>query len=193
MTPVEFWFDFRSPYSYLAATQLGMIEAEIRFRPMQVLEVMKRVGNAPTTIQSAAKGRYARTDLQRWAALYGVGLAPHPNMRAIDADRLLTAALAADRAGLAARAVPALFNAFWRDQTPLDTEADVRAVLQRAGAAVEVFDGAELRTALAAASQEAAEKGVFGAPTFIAGDAMFFGNDRLSFLRDHLKQKAEAA
>lgn len=197
MTQVDFWFDVRSPYSYLAVSQFPTLPAEFRFRPMQVLEVMKRVGNSPTTVQSAAKRAYAFKDLGRWAARYGVALSPHPQMSKIDADLLLTAAIAADRAGQAARAVPALFNAMWRDGPPLANTGDVARVLAAAGVddpAIHAQIGSdELRAALAASSEEAAAKGVFGSPTFTVGDTMFFGNDRLDFLREHLSQTRNAA
>ena len=64
---LDLFFDFRSPYSYLAFTQLRQMDVDIALRPMQVLKVMDAVGNVPTTITCAAKGRYARTDLGRWA------------------------------------------------------------------------------------------------------------------------------
>ncbi|MBK9004925.1 MAG: DsbA family protein [Sphingomonadales bacterium] len=60
---VEFFYDFRSPYSYLAFTQLQQMDVAIQLKPMQILAVMERVGNVPTTITCAAKGRYARTEL----------------------------------------------------------------------------------------------------------------------------------
>ena len=59
---LEYFFDFRSPYSYLAYSQLAGLGAAIVLRPMNVITVMKAVGNSPTTILCAAKGRYARAD-----------------------------------------------------------------------------------------------------------------------------------
>ena len=47
---VEFFYDFRSPYSYLAFTQLRQMDVTITLKPMQILKVMERVGNVPTTI-----------------------------------------------------------------------------------------------------------------------------------------------
>lgn len=75
---IEYFYDFRSPYSYLAYTQLRLMDGAIVPKPMQILKVMERVGNVPTTITCAAKGRYARTDLGRWAQRYGVMLAHQP-------------------------------------------------------------------------------------------------------------------
>jgi hypothetical protein len=58
--PIELFYDFRSPYSYLAFTQLREMDVDIAFQPMKILTVMEKVGNVPTTITCAAKGRYAR-------------------------------------------------------------------------------------------------------------------------------------
>ena len=52
------------------------MDVALTLHPMQILKVMERVGNVPTTITCAAKGRYARNDLGRWAQRYGITLNP---------------------------------------------------------------------------------------------------------------------
>src|SRR4051812_48402038 len=140
MPTVEFFFDFRSPYSYLAQTQFAGLDTA--WRPMDVLEVMKIVGNTPTTIVCEAKGRYARQDLRRWAGRYGVPVQPNPGMREIDGRRLLRAALAADAAGHLPVAGAALYRAMWAEPAPLGSPQEVAAVLAGAGVALdpEVID-----------------------------------------------------
>ena len=95
---IEFYFDFRSPYSYLAHTQLPALAARfgalVTYKPIDVLEVMARVGNSPTTVLCAAKARYAQADLARWAQAYGVPLQPNPHNRAIAPRPLLLGAMA---------------------------------------------------------------------------------------------------
>ena len=111
---IEFFYDFRSPYSYLAFTQLRQMDVDIALRPMQILKVMDRVGNVPTTITCAAKGRYARVDLARWAKRYGVPLNPS-DMRANDGDALSRAVLAAGSPEEAAEVTLALYRAIWSE------------------------------------------------------------------------------
>src|SRR5690606_34151483 len=91
---IEFFYSFGSPYSYLAFTQLREMDVRIAYRPMRILEVMEKVGNVPTTITCAAKGRYARMDLARWCQRYGIPLNPS-NMRGNDGDACSRAVLAA--------------------------------------------------------------------------------------------------
>lgn len=189
MAAVAFHFDYRSPYSYLAMTQTSDID--LTLHPFDVIDVMKRVGNTPTTITCKVKGAYAGQDLARWTRRYGVPFSRNPQMREIDGRRLLRATLAIPDGPERRRAVEALFKAMWAEPAPLGTPADITALLTSAGvaesmAAAERMDSDELEAKLDAANATAAERGVFGSPSFFVGDEMFFGNDRLEFLREAL-------
>jgi 2-hydroxychromene-2-carboxylate isomerase len=192
---VDLFYDFRSPYSYLAFTQLQAMDLEIAFRPMKILTVMDRVGNVPTTITCAAKGRYARMDLARWAGRYGIALNPS-NMRDNDGDALSRAVLAAASADRAAITL-ALYRAIWSEGKTLANAADIVAAVAEAGidttAIAAGVDAPETVAQLNANTDEAVERGVFGSPTIFVGDTMFFGNDRLDFVRDALAQQKEVA
>ena len=89
---LEFYFDFVSPYSYLANTQIGRLAdrvgVDIVYRPVALLELMKLVGNRPTTVECKNKQKYAGADIRRWAAKYGVRMQPNPHFAAIDKPRL---------------------------------------------------------------------------------------------------------
>lgn len=186
---IDFYFDFFSPYSYLASTQLASWPVQVNYIPMPVLEVMKIVNNVPTTIVCAAKRRYAQKDLQRWAADYGVKLTAHPDMKTISGQALLRLAVAAVSLGHGAPAIHALFAGLWRDSADLSTEGCeqlLRAAGLPADAIVTKADEEATLAALTRNAEAAAERGVFGAPTFVVGDDMYFGNDRLHFLRRRL-------
>jgi 2-hydroxychromene-2-carboxylate isomerase len=198
MAEIDFHFDFRSPYSFLAFTQLTSLDAEVHLKPMDVIAVMDIVGNVPTTIVCKAKNRYAFADLGRWSARLGVPVAPNPAMGTIDGRLLLRAALAAIDLGIGVPVADLLFKAMW--QAPPDgrapdlSPAGLEVVLDQAG-----LPGARLRAAaegqasgdaLDAASRAAAEAGVFGAPTIAIGSDLYFGNDRLDFVRERLAADA---
>ena len=193
---VEFFYDFRSPYSYLAFTQLREMDIELKLRPMQILKVMEAVGNVPTTITCAPKGRYARIDLARWAKRYGIPFNPS-NMRENNGDACSRAVLAAQSAVEADAVTLALYRAGWSEAKPLATQADILAAI--AAAAIDTrpiaarMDAPDVVALLEANTKEAADRGVFGSPTIFVGDAMFFGNDRLDFVREHLAQLEKAA
>src|SRR3546814_13505453 len=118
MRRFEFHFDFRSPYSYLALSQLPSLDAEILYRPFDVLSVMDRVGNVPTSAVCRPKGDYVKRDMRRWAKRYGIPFQPHPAMREADMTMLPRAALPADPLRAADTAVAARFAAPSRDPAP---------------------------------------------------------------------------
>jgi 2-hydroxychromene-2-carboxylate isomerase len=193
---IELFYDFRSPYSYLAFTQLRDLDVEIVLRPMQILKVMEKVGNVPTTITCAAKGRYARNDLARWARRYGITLNPS-NMRDNDGDACSRAVLAAASPAEAAAVTLALYRACWSEGKTLASTDDVLSAISAAGLdpapiAARINDPSVIAQ-LEANTNEAAERGVFGSPTMFVGDTMFFGNDRLDFVREELARLEDAA
>ena len=124
--------------------------------------------------------------------MYQVPFQRHPQMADIDARRLLRATLAADTLGQASEAVSAIFNAFWGTPAPLTTAADVVAVLREGGVRILAtqLDDPALDKAVDEATEAAAARGVFGAPTMYVGDEMFFGNDRFDFIRASLERAA---
>lgn len=190
MANLDFYFDYRSPYAYLAQTQVRKLGVEIAWRPFEILQLMDKIGNVPTSITCPTKGKYLGVDLMRWVARYKVPFQRHPQLGEIDARRVLRATLAAAELGQADAAVAALFSAHWGVPVPLATVADVVAVLSSAGVSgpdlARQIDDPELDAALDAATNAAAARGVFGAPTMYVGEEMFFGNDRFDFIRASL-------
>ncbi|MFO1081139.1 MAG: 2-hydroxychromene-2-carboxylate isomerase [Reyranellaceae bacterium] len=192
---IDFYFDFPSPYAYLAHTQLPKIAADhdatVAYRPFRILELMKLVGNRPTTIECKNKNRYASADLQRWVRRYNVDFARNPSMRTFDFAELDRAALVAIADGRGAEYVTAIFTAMWSKPEDLSQRTGLIDVLSRAGfEAQRLLDRASaesVATQLDAETTAAAERGVFGAPTMFVGDQMFFGNDRLDFVEEALR------
>ncbi|MHA6645186.1 DsbA family protein [Mesorhizobium sp. A623] len=194
--PIEFFYDFRSSYSYLAFSQLREMHVDLVLRPMKLPELMEKVDNVPTTLTCAAKGRYANVDLARWGHRYGITFNPS-DMHANDGEALSRAVLAAKSAADAAMITLALYRAIWSEGKTLATQDDILAVIAAAGVdpapIAARIDAPEISAQLDANTAEAAERGVFGSPTIFVGDAMFFGNDRLEFVREELVRLKETA
>jgi 2-hydroxychromene-2-carboxylate isomerase len=189
---VEIFFDFLSPPSYLAWTQMPAIlqrtGAIARWRPMFTIGLHELTGNrSPITVPN--KGRWVMRDLQRYARRYGVVLNPNPHgfFNILPSDR---AAALAEQEGvveqLMAEAYPAMF-VHGRDLSDL---AVLRDIIARAGLDADHYLQAiktdEVKNLLKNNTQEAADRGAFGAPTFFVGDEMFFGQDRLEFVEAEL-------
>jgi 2-hydroxychromene-2-carboxylate isomerase len=195
---IDFYFDFPSPYSYLAHTQLPRIAAEhgatVAYHPFRILELMKIVGNRPTTIECKNKGKYASTDLQRWTRRYKVDFARNPHSRSFDFAELGRGTLVAIEDGRGAEYVTAVFAAIWGKPEDLSQRSVLVDVLKRAGFdAQRLLERASADTIvdqLEAETKAAAERGVFGAPTMFVGDGMYFGNDRFDFVVEALRSAA---
>jgi 2-hydroxychromene-2-carboxylate isomerase len=192
---IEFYFDFPSPYSYLAHTQLPKIAAEhgatVTYHPFRILELMTIVGNRPTTIECKNKGKYAGVDLQRWIKRYNVDFSRNPHSKSFDYAELDRAALVAIEDGRGAEYVTAVFTAIWGKPVDLSQRAVLSEVLEKAGfnapQLIQRASHAGIVAKLEAETKAAAERGVFGAPTMFVGQHMFFGNDRLDFVAEVLR------
>ncbi len=189
---IEFVYDYRSPYAYLANTQLGTLGAGIVYEPVNILAVMKAVNNQPSPL-CPPKARYAGIDAARWAKHYGVAFSPNRALlqamaaSQFDGTLLSRAALAAQQLGVFANAHKALFEAVWASDADLVSVDGRKAFFTGRGvAAHEVWRlalDASIAELLANADRKAVERGVFGVPTFVVGGELFFGNDRLNFVK----------
>ncbi len=188
---IQFFFDFLSPFSYLAMTQLpglcARTGASIEYKPIHVLTLMERVGNRPTTVECPARGRYAMADLARWAKKYDVPFALNPHFQTIDSQRLLVGAVAAEQVGQAEEYVRAVFDGVWVKSAAFADDQDLATLLGEASVSniPAILDRSERNAEGHMSNMDAAETaGVFGVPSMIAGDELYFGNDRLEFLEE---------
>ena len=192
---LEFWFDVGSPAAYLAWTQVPQIardaQASVDYRPMLLGGVFQATGNR-SPMEVAAKGRYMLGDLARCAARYRVPFQHNPHFP-INTLMLMRGAV-----GLQMREpdklvpyVDAVFKATWVDGRNMNDPATVGAVLHAAGfdpqALLALTQDPEVKERLKAVTQEAVERGVFGAPAFFVGGQQFWGQDRLDFVKESLQ------
>ena len=190
---LEFYYDYGSPYSYLADTQVEAIAkragASLVRRPMLLGGVFKATGNAsPMTV--APKSKWATFDMPMWAKHYGVPFNSNPFFP-VNTLALMRGAAAAQIDGIFERYHPAIYKAMWVDGINLNDIGEVAKVLTAAGLdAAKIgnrIQDQDVKDRLKATTDEAVARGVFGAPTSFVGDMMFFGNDRLPFVEMALK------
>jgi 2-hydroxychromene-2-carboxylate isomerase len=192
---VEFYFDVGSPAAYLAWTQLPRIArdagAEIEYRPFLLGGVFQATGNR-SPMEVPAKGQYMQDDLQRFARRYGVPFAHNPHFP-INTLTLMRGAIGLQMRE-PARMVPyvdAVYRAIWVEGKNMNDPATVGKALQQAGFAPEqllaLASDPAVKDHLKAETQEAVARGVFGAPTFFVGQDMFWGQDRLDFVKERLQ------
>ena len=190
---LEFYFDYGSPYSYLADTQVEAIAkragASLVRKPMLLGGVFKATGNAsPMTV--AQKSKWAAFDMPMWAKHYGVPFNPNPFFP-VNTLTLMRGAAAAQIDGVFERYHPAMYKAMWVDGRNLNDMTEVVAVLTEAGLNAmklgQRIQDQDVKDRLKETTDGAVARGVFGAPTCFVDDMMFFGNDRLPFVELALK------
>lgn len=192
MKRVEFFYDYASTYSYLAHREIEDLAAdrgaELVYRPMVLGFVFKASGNSmPAAVP--AKAAYMVHDVRRWVRRYGLPF-KMPSVFPVNTIRALRAAVAALEDGTFAAYHRAVMTAYWSQDQDIGDADTLASIATAAG-----IDGPRLvarseepsiKAALKANTDEAIERGVFGAPTFFVGDDMFWGNDRLEFVADAL-------
>lgn len=196
---VEFFFDFMSPYSYLASTRVeamvGAAEGTVRWRPCYLPGLLRATGNVGPG-QIPAKGAYAFKDLLDWTEHLGMPPLIVPETFPFAAAQADRCALVALDEGKGPAFSKAMFAAIWRDGKDPNDAAVVAEVLTACGldaAAVAAKAASpELKERLKAETDEAVRRGAYGVPTFFVGDEMFVGNDRLDFVVRRLQRPARA-
>ncbi len=184
---IDFWFDFASTYSYLSAMRIGDVaierEIEVRWRPFLLGPIFKAQGwdTSPFNLYPA-KGEYMWRDMERLCADAGL-----PFERP---DPFPQNSLKAARLALSARDEPwfdelcrGLFRAQFGAGLAISDDTVLEAVLDdlgvdAAGWMSRITDPS-IKDVLRSETEHAAGLGLFGAPTFVVGDELFWGNDRL--------------
>jgi len=185
---LDFWFDFASTYSYLAASRIGPLAAEagvaVRFRPFLLGPIFKAQGwdTSPFNLYSA-KGRNMWRDLERLAEDLGL---PFRRPEPFPQNGLLPArvALVGLTQGWGEQFCCEVFRAQFADGRRIDEPATVSEILSRLGidadAALAAAQTDDNKARLRTQSEEAQRLGLYGAPSFVtASGELFWGNDRL--------------
>ncbi len=192
--PIAFYFDFSSPYSYLASELIDPVAEKygrkVRWRPIMLGAAFKAVGTQPL-VSYPIKGQYSKRDFDRSARFYGIPFR-FPS-------RFPVVTLAAARAyywlhgqdcATARTFAHAVFRAYWVDDRDIGETDTVLAI-----AAAQGIDGNALAAAIATPeikdrlkqeTEAAIDQGMFGAPYFVVDGEPFWGVDRLPQLEKWL-------
>jgi 2-hydroxychromene-2-carboxylate isomerase len=191
---VSFYFDFGSPAAYLAYTQLPKLAADtgaqIQFKPILLGGIFQATGNRPP-ISVPLKGQYLFADLNRFAKRYGVTLNMNPHFP-INTLNLMRAdiGLQVHNDERLPKYRDAMFEGIWVDQQNMNDPETVGSVLTKAGfdptTIFALASESNVKESLKIATQDAVSQGVFGAPSFIVDGELFWGQDRLDFVREAL-------
>jgi 2-hydroxychromene-2-carboxylate isomerase len=192
MKSVRFYFDFISPYSYLASCLIEkrpeLREIAFEYRPVVFGSILSKLGTTgPGEVPSKRRG--GLTDVLLLASAYGVALEGPPSHPFNSIYALRSVCAVSDEA-VRGRLMQRYFRAAWAEGKSLEDMSVLRACLRDAGVEDQDPDAAssaaENRRMLKAYTAELIEAGGFGVPTFITDGLCFWGHDRLELLRTYL-------
>ena len=184
--PIDFYFDFSSPYGYLASTQIDALATKhgrsVTWRPFVLGAAFKMTGQRALTEQPL-RGPYALRDFARSARLLGVPFTmPQPfPFFALAASRACYWLEEPEKSKALAKAVYHAAFGEGRDVTPASTIAELARPLGVSGLE-EGIDLPATKARLREATEQALARGVFGSPFFIVDGEPFWGHDRLAQL-----------
>lgn len=196
MKSVEFYFDLGSPYSYLAYYRLLQMaeqqEIQIVYKPILLGGVFKATGNR-SPIEVPVKGVYSILDMQRWAEYYQIPMQmnPHFPMNTLTLMRILTGVQLLHLEKFE-QVLKLLFDAMFGTPQNLNEPTVLAEVLKPSGFSVEdimsMVQSEVVKQKLITETEQAIQRGIFGAPTFFVGDEMYWGQDRLHFVEQALNK-----
>lgn len=196
MVQVEFFFDVGSPYSYLAYYELPKIvtrqKAEIIWRPILLGGIFKATGNS-SPVNVPAKRNYSSMDLKRWATRYDIPFHHNPFFP-INTLQIMRGAVGVQmhETKLLSRYLDAVFNGMFRTPRNLGDQAEFTSLLQESGIdpdlVMKLAAMEDVKNKLKSETEAAVERGLFGAPSFIVGDELYWGQDRLLFVEEALER-----
>ncbi len=187
MAGLDFYFDFSSPYGYIAAERIDAIAERhgraAAWRPFLLGAVFQKIGGTPL-VDQPMKGPYSRHDMLRSARLRGITFnVPDPfPVNSIAACRAFY--WLADRDPVQAHALAqALYRGYFADNRDLSKPETVIETARGLGvdgdALAAALQDQAVKDRLRTENDAALARGIFGSPTIFVGDEMFWGNDRL--------------
>ena len=190
---ISFYFDFISPFSYLAHHRVPEIAArfgyEVDYRVADLSELRRLAGNTgPRSTEQPLKLRYSRIDQRRWGERYGIAIKPPVGSH--DSSWLNRGSFYALDRGQTRAYLENAWTKMRRDGRDIAEESMRRDVAKDLGWPPDEFiaftTSDESLRRYRTATTEAHDRGVFGVPTIIVGNEMWWGNDRLDFLDEFL-------
>ena len=188
---IEYYFATISPYAYLGHDRLNAIAnkygATVAVKPINIGEVFPVSGGLPLSKRAPQRQAYRLVELQRWAQYLGKPMHIQPKFFPANGDLAAYWILAASELGStqALALAGAVGRAIWEQDRNIADAATMQAIALECGLPAALAARAqapEIAEKYAALTQEAIARGVFGAPTYVVADELFWGQDRLDFL-----------
>ena len=189
---IDYYFATISPFMYLGHERFVALArrhgATIAVKPINLGEVFPISGGLPLSKRAPQRQAYRLTELQRWSEHLNISLHCQPKFFPVNGDLAAYWILAAAEQGLdqALDLTGAIGRAIWVQERDVAAESTLVTIAGElgleSGALARRAAAAEIADRYKALTREAIERKVFGAPTYVYGDELFWGQDRLDFL-----------
>ncbi len=194
---VKFLFDFGSPNAYLCHKVIPAIKARTgaSFDHVPILlGGLFKLSNNRSPVEAFAgipnKLAYDRLEMRRFITKHGLTRFQNNPHFPVNTLKIMRGAVAAMELGCAARYVDAMFDAMWEQGLNMDDPGQIQSVLQAAkldaAALLEKSQDPAIKAGLLANTQQAYDSGAFGSPSFLVGNEIFFGKDRLREVEEEI-------
>ena len=190
---LDFYFDFISPYSFIAYKEIQKFEKKysfkIKYRPILLGGLHNLHGiKAPAFIPS--KARFMIRDCKIVSEKKNIKF-KFNSYFPIKTLNLMRGVLIAEEDDIKNHYVDSIFNSIWRDGFNMNDQIVIEKVLKNININPKTFflrsSSQNIKNLLKKKTDEAFRKGIFGAPTFLVNNKIFWGQDRLEFAIDELK------
>ncbi len=186
---VKLYFDYKSPYAYLAAEPAFALPASYQVDVRWIPFTLRIKGKGERSQYSEWKARYSYLDARRWANRRG-GFPIRGPRKVYDTTPALIGGLYAMRAGVFREYTLKAYARFFDHALELDVADDIATLLAECGASADeyrAFLASEGPKQLDACVEEAHADHVFGVPLFFFRGEAFWGNDRIGLLEERLR------
>jgi 2-hydroxychromene-2-carboxylate isomerase len=201
--PTQFLFDVGSPNAYLVHKVLPSIEertgVKFTYLPILLGGLFKLTNNrspAEAFAGIANKQAYDKLEMKRFVERHGLHAFRMNPFFPVNTLKLMRGACAAQVLGEFDSYVDTIFKAMWEEQLKMDDDAIFFGVLTKAGLdasrIVELSQEPAVKARLLENTQYAYEHGAFGSPSFLVGDELFFGKDRLRDVEEEIGRQKQA-
>ena len=188
---VDYYLSLISPYAYLGSRRLEEIAkrngAAVQVKPIKLAAIFPSTGGLPLAKRAPARQSYRLVELRRWSSHLNMPLNLHPKHFPADESAAARMVIAAGKSGGDPMVLAhAVLRAVWADEQDVADVATLKEIATRAGhdadALSSLAQDPETETTYERLTREALDCGVFGAPTYVYRNELFWGQDRLDFL-----------
>ncbi len=194
---IDYYLSLQSPWTYLGSARLQAMAAElgavVNVMPINFGTIFPASGGLPLAKRAPQRQAYRLTELSRWRDHLGVALNLEPRFFPVDERAAVGLVIAARQAGADCLSLShAVLRAVWAEERDIADPATLAAIADECGLAgndlVAAADSEDIAETYRVDTESALARGVFGAPTYVYNNELFWGQDRLDFLERALRR-----